>query len=173
MVEALRDHKNVERALAAAQELQRTATTADIPRLLELLKDKSFFVREAAAWPLSDLGVTGALPDMLQALHMGWQEGHDNDGLSAALSDLAEASPAESALVLLGELSPQASPTSASMRSGCSSSAMASWTHNMPIKLPVRTVTPGALARPAPARPAAYGQRWTDRNNAPEKSGGE
>ena len=100
VVEALRDHKNVERALAAAQELQRTATTADIPRLLELLKDKSFFVREAAAWPLSDLGVTGALPDMLQALHMGWQEGHDNDGLSAALSDLAEASPAESALVL-------------------------------------------------------------------------
>jgi len=34
--------------------------------------------------------------------------------------------------------------------------------HNMPIKLPVRAVTPLASASVAPVRPAAYRQRYTD-----------
>src|SRR5438552_475829 len=93
LIEALNDWKNVDRAVTAAQRLQRGSTVEDIPRLLLLLKDESFFVREAAAWPLSDLGVTAALPDLLEALHRGVQEGHDNDGLNAALADLAEANP--------------------------------------------------------------------------------
>jgi len=34
---------------------------------------------------------------------------------------------------------------------------------NMTVKLPVRPVTVRAFARPAPGRPAAYGQRYTDK----------
>jgi HEAT repeat protein len=104
LLNALHDRANAERAVAAVHKLQRTATVDDVPRLLALLKDRSFFVREAAAWPLSDLGVTTALPDLLEALHRGFQEGHDNDGLSAALADLAEASPSAAAAVLKGIL---------------------------------------------------------------------
>jgi hypothetical protein len=93
-------------SVAAVAELRRYAyneTKEDVPRLLALLKDDSFFVREAAAWPLSDLGITGALPDLLDALHRGFEEGHDNDGLSAALMDMVEANPS-SARVALKEL---------------------------------------------------------------------
>ena len=90
LVKALRDATNIDRAADAAQSLQRTATREDVPRLLSLLADDSFFVREAAAWPLSDLGVTEALPQLLEAIHRGVQDGHDNDGLSAAVADLAE-----------------------------------------------------------------------------------
>ena len=97
LMDALHD---VDRAVAAAQKLQHSATTEDIPRLITLLKDDSFFVREAAAWPLSDLGVTTALPDLLDALHRGFQEGHDNDGLSAALADMVEANPSRAKVVL-------------------------------------------------------------------------
>ena len=99
---ALHDVNNVDRAVAAADRIQREAGREDIPHLLHLLKDTSFFVREAAAWPLSDLGVTEALPELLAALHQGEREGHDNDGLTAALVDLAEARPQEAATVLNG-----------------------------------------------------------------------
>jgi HEAT repeat protein len=100
IVTTLRDLTDVDRAVAAAQRLQDAATADDVPGLLALLKDNSFFVREAAAWPLSDLGQTEALPHLLEALHRGFQEGHDNDGLSAALADLAEMNPHEAATEL-------------------------------------------------------------------------
>ena len=100
IVTLLRDLGDVDRAVAAGQRLQAMATAEDVPRLLALLKDDSFFVREAAAWPLSDLGTTEALPQLLEALHRGFQEGHDNDGLSAALADLAELKPHEASLEL-------------------------------------------------------------------------
>lgn len=103
LVHALHDYTDSERAIVAARKLQQTATNEDVPRLLTLLKDDSFFVREAAAWPLSDLGVTSALPDLLEARHRGFQEGHDNDGLSAALADMVEANP-RNAEILLKEI---------------------------------------------------------------------
>jgi hypothetical protein len=65
--------------------------------LIELLADESFFVREAAAWPLSDLGRLDALPQLLAAYQRGLAEGHDNDGFSASLIDLVQSEPVEGA----------------------------------------------------------------------------
>ena len=89
VVKALRNVESDNIAVDAAAELQAKATIEDVPRLLDLLNDDSFFVREAAAWPLSDLGVVEALPVLLDAYQRGLDEGHDNDGFSAALADLA------------------------------------------------------------------------------------
>ena len=87
---ALRGDASPELALAAVASLQANATASDVPRLLNLLEDSSFFVREAAAWPLSDLGRVDVLPQLLEAYQRGLDEGHDNDGFSAALIDLVE-----------------------------------------------------------------------------------
>ena len=93
----VRDLRNVvvdvDVAVAASERLHRTATTEDMPRLRELLTDDSVFVREAAAWPLSELAGAAALPDLLVAYQRGFDEGHDNDGFSAALIELAAADP--------------------------------------------------------------------------------
>jgi hypothetical protein len=75
--------------------LQRQAGLEDVPRLVALLEDPEFFVREAAAWPLSDLGVTSVLPQLLRAAVRGEREGLDNDGMNAALIDLVQAHPIE------------------------------------------------------------------------------
>jgi HEAT repeat protein len=87
---ALQGDSSPERALEAAASLQANATASDVPRLLTLLEDSSFFVREAAAWPLSDLGRVEVLPQLLETYQRGLDEGHDNDGFSAALIDLVE-----------------------------------------------------------------------------------
>ena len=88
LVTAIHDFDAPEAAVEACAEIKARATTADIPLLLGLLEDDSFFVREAAAWPLSDLGCVDALPQLLAAYQRGLDEGHDNDGMSAALADL-------------------------------------------------------------------------------------
>ena len=100
IVDALHDYAHDERAIAAARKLQQNARNEDVPRLLNLLRDESFFVREAAAWPLSDLGVISALHELLEARHRGFQEGHDNDGVSTALADMVEANPRSAEVVL-------------------------------------------------------------------------
>jgi HEAT repeat protein len=88
IVKALRDAGNSDRAVNAAAALQAGASEDDVPRLIELLSDADFFVREAAAWPLSDLGRVDAIPALVRAMHLGTDEGHDNDSLCAALADL-------------------------------------------------------------------------------------
>jgi len=95
LVKALRNLADNDSAVAAAAELQSVASSEDVPRLVELLADESFFVREAAAWPPSDLGRVDLLPQLLAAYHRGFAEGHDNDGFSAALVDLVQAKPIE------------------------------------------------------------------------------
>ena len=92
----MRDVDNIDSAVAAAAQLQACASTEDVPRLVALLADESFFVREAAAWPLSDLGRVELLPQLLAAYNRGLAEGHDNDGFSAALIDLVQSKPAAS-----------------------------------------------------------------------------
>jgi len=96
LVAAVRDRNDIDGAVAACRSLQNEATMEDVPRLRELLRDDDFFVREAAAWPLSDLGIIEALPDLLEALQRGEDDGHDNNGLIAAMTDLAGATPSES-----------------------------------------------------------------------------
>jgi HEAT repeat protein len=95
IIAALRDMDNVESAVAAAARLQALASTEDVPRLVELMADESFFVREAAAWALSDLGRVELLSQLLAAYNRGLAEGHDNDGFSAALIDLVQLKPVE------------------------------------------------------------------------------
>jgi len=90
VVAALRDLSDGDSAVAAATQLQASASSEDVPRLMELLHDPSFFVREAAAWALSDLECIDVLPQLLAAYQRGFDEGHDNDGFSAALIDLVQ-----------------------------------------------------------------------------------
>ena len=72
----------------AAENLQARSTREDAPKLLELLNDPDFVIREAAAWSLSDFAGPEVLPNLLSALQRGYDEGLDNDGLQSAISDL-------------------------------------------------------------------------------------
>ncbi len=90
IVGALRNTDDIEGMVAAAQRLHKVATREDLLRLMELLKDEDFFVREAAAWPISELEGPSALQELLVAYQRGLDEGHDNDGFTAALIDLVE-----------------------------------------------------------------------------------
>ena len=88
--EALRDARDAKRAAGAARQLHEKATAEDIPRLMEMLKDRDFFIREAAAWPLAELAGLGALPQLLVALQRTFDDGHDGDGFQTALIELVE-----------------------------------------------------------------------------------
>jgi len=89
----LRNISDVDVAVSAAQELHRAATAEELSCVRSLLRDASAFVREAAAWPLSELAGAAAQPELFEAFQRGMNEGHDNDGFSAALIDLAGADP--------------------------------------------------------------------------------
>jgi HEAT repeat protein len=56
LVVALKSVEQLEQACAAAEKLHQEAAKEDVPALLTLLGDDDAFVREAAAWPLSELG---------------------------------------------------------------------------------------------------------------------
>jgi bilin biosynthesis protein len=93
---------DVDRAVKACETLDKAADESWLPRLHRLLaKDKSFFVREAAAFPIARLEGLRALPKLLHALKLGEDDGHDNDGLVAVISDLVSAHPEEAAPILL------------------------------------------------------------------------
>lgn len=86
----LRSRDNLDVAVTAAQQLHKTATREDLPKLMELLNDEDSFIREAAAWPVSELAGPSSLENLLIAYQRGLDEGQDNDGFSAALIDLVE-----------------------------------------------------------------------------------
>lgn len=92
------------RSVAAAARLHAEATLEDVPRLLALLEGGgNFFVREAAAWPLAELAGPRVLLELLRAYQCGFDEGHDNDGFTAALLEVTGIYPRE-ARVALNEL---------------------------------------------------------------------
>lgn len=93
--------EDVDRMVAASYELDKIATKADLPRLYRLLRDEEFFIREAAAVPVSRLGGLRALPRLLDAWERGGREGHDCDGLTVPIWSVVENDPAASAKVLL------------------------------------------------------------------------
>ena len=95
LIRALEDVDDVDRMVAAAAILHKTANPEDLPRLMDLLNHEDFFVREAAAWPISELAGPNALLQLLTAYQRGFDQGHDNDGFSAALMDLAECNKGE------------------------------------------------------------------------------
>jgi hypothetical protein len=91
----------VEVCAAAAKELHASATAEDVPRLLALLEDEDFFVREAAAWPLAELAGPSILPQLLVAYQRGFDQGHDNDGFTAALLEIPALHAVEAKTALL------------------------------------------------------------------------
>lgn len=97
-----------DRSVAAAARLHAEATMEDVPRLIELLeRADNFFVREAAAWPLAELAGVQVLPALLRAYQMGFDEGHDNDGFTAALLEIPAIFPS-AAKAALSELAQSA-----------------------------------------------------------------
>jgi hypothetical protein len=80
---------DVEECVRAATRLHECSTEEDVPWLLELLEHESFFVREAAAWPLAELCGYDHLRALFRAYQRGFDEGHDNDGFTAALIECA------------------------------------------------------------------------------------
>lgn len=86
---------DIEVAVGAAEEVHHISTISDVPFLLTLLEHSSFFVREAAAWPLANLGVVTSIPELLVSYQRGFEDGHDNDGFTAALIEMAELHPIE------------------------------------------------------------------------------
>ena len=92
LVQALRQ-TDASIAASAAERLHKHASTEDLPRLLVLLHDDDVFLREAAAWPISELAGPSSLHDLLIAYQRGLDEGHDNDGLTTALIELATVDP--------------------------------------------------------------------------------
>jgi hypothetical protein len=90
LVRDLRQVKDEAQFLAASKKIHDASTRDDLPWLMSLLNDPAFTVREAAAWPISELAGVLALPDLLRAYQRGLEDGHDNDGLSTALIELVE-----------------------------------------------------------------------------------
>ena len=62
LIRLLRDLANVDASVAASERIHKEATAKDIPRLKEHLRDPGAFIREAAAWPLSELAGASVLP---------------------------------------------------------------------------------------------------------------
>jgi hypothetical protein len=85
----LRDESNPEKAGQAAADLPNKVNQDDIHRFLELLNDGDFIVRETAAVALCGLVAVPFLEQILVALQKGFDDGHDNDSLQGALSDMA------------------------------------------------------------------------------------
>jgi HEAT repeat protein len=102
IVAGLRDVDDTTRSSSAAERLHRTAAPEDLARLLSLLNDDDFVVREAAAWPISELAGPSALRELLVAYQRGFDYEQDNDGFTTALMDLAESNPASCRKVLEG-----------------------------------------------------------------------
>lgn len=91
-----------DRCVAAAARIHAEAAMEDVPRLLGLLeKADNFFVREAAAWPLAELVGAQVLPALLRAYQLGIDEGHDNDGFTAALLEIPALHPGAARSALL------------------------------------------------------------------------
>jgi HEAT repeat protein len=81
---------NVDVAVRASEELSELADETNVSELYSLLENDDFFIREAAAFPLARLDGVRALPALFRAYTRGFQDGYDNDGMTAAIGDLLE-----------------------------------------------------------------------------------
>jgi len=87
--------EDVDVHLQAFKRLQAAALREDLPDLVAALNSKKsdFWIRELLAEPISDLGGVEYLPELLEALHKGFEEGHDNDGFCAVMTEIASSDP--------------------------------------------------------------------------------
>jgi HEAT repeat protein len=112
LIEDLRG-EDIDRLVNAYQKIDEVADKSHVPELYSLLNDENFVIREAAASPLARLEGAKVLPHLFQAYTRGFQDGHDNDGLSATITDLLEEKAEESAPLLLEMLQSSDSETRA------------------------------------------------------------
>lgn len=96
IIEFLETGDDVDAQLEAFAELKELAAPADLPGLITEVRGSTcgFWVRELLAEPISELGGAQVLPDLLLAYNLNMDEGHDNDGFSSTLVDLAYTDPA-------------------------------------------------------------------------------
>lgn len=86
---------DVDQQLEAFERLKSSAKYEDLPKLVELLKSEknNFWSRELLAEPISDLGGSEYLEELLEAFELNRLEGHDNDGFCHFLTEIAWAEP--------------------------------------------------------------------------------
>ena len=94
------DASDISTCVSAASQLHCEASAEDVPKLLALLKNDCFFIREAAAWPLAELVGPSVLPELFAAYQRGFDEGHDNDGFTTALIEIPALHAAEARTAL-------------------------------------------------------------------------
>lgn len=85
------DESDVDTKLAAFEKLKGQVSVLDLPELLGAIcsVDIDFWTRELLAEPIADLGGAGALPTLLTAYQLNFDDGHDNDGFSHTLTEIA------------------------------------------------------------------------------------
>jgi HEAT repeat protein len=92
---------DVDLSIRACEIISKVADQTKVPELYALLQDESFFVREAVAEPLARLEGVSALPALFSAYTQGFQDRHDNDGLSFTIVELLKTFPKEIAPILI------------------------------------------------------------------------
>lgn len=90
------DADAIDETLEAFARLKQASTKSDLHSLLNALKSErsNFWVRELLAEPIAELGGCACLPELLDALQRGDDDGHDNDGFCSHLVSLAHSDPA-------------------------------------------------------------------------------
>jgi hypothetical protein len=102
--------RDIDTCVAAASRLHKESTPEDVPSLLELLRTGDSFEREAAAWPLAEIAGVTHLHELLAAYELGFEEGNDNDGFTAALLEIPALYPIEARVELIRLESSAADP---------------------------------------------------------------
>ena len=100
------DESDVDAKLAAFEELKEQISGSDLSELLDAIGsvDINFWTRELLAEPIADLGGAAALPMLLAAYQQNFDAGHDNDGFSHTLTEVASLDP-EGTRTVLADLS--------------------------------------------------------------------
>lgn len=90
------EENDVDKKLEAFACLKAMATVNDLPQLIDAIKSErnDFWTRELLSDPISDLGGVDCLAELFDALKRNEDEGHDNDGFSHHLMEIAWADPA-------------------------------------------------------------------------------
>lgn len=85
--------EDVDRALAAGEQIAAQVTAADLPRIYALAEDEDYFVRVMAGDILAKTAGITALPTLLAIMVQNEEEGFENDGLDHATKALIIANP--------------------------------------------------------------------------------
>ncbi len=85
------EESGIDAKLAAFEELKEHVSDADLPELLDVIcsTEIDFWTRELLAEPVADLGGAEVLPTLLAAYQQNFDAGHDNDGFSHTLREVA------------------------------------------------------------------------------------